>query len=54
MSHHYDSLLQTILPGSFPKVPWFDTNDFTLLSSFQNDTCSLAPDIFWLFLLADQ
>ena len=44
MTHQYDSLIQTILPGSFPKVPWFDTSDHTLLSitNFQNDTGSLA------------
>ena len=54
MTHQYDSLIQTILPGSFPKVPWFDTSDHTLLSitSFQNDAGSLA--LSSIFLLASQ
>ena len=54
MTHQYDSLIQTILPGSFPKVPWFDTSDHTLLSitTFQNDAGSLA--LSSIFLLASQ
>ena len=54
MTHQYDSLIQTILPGSFPKVPWFDTSDHTLLSitNFQNDAGSLA--LSSIFLLAGQ
>ena len=32
MSHHYDSSIQTFLPGSFPKVPWFETSDQKLLA----------------------
>ena len=54
MTHQYDSLIQTILPGSFPKVPWFDTSDHTLLSitSFQNDAGSLA--LSSILLLASQ
>ena len=44
MTHQYDSLRQTILPGSFPSVPWFETSDYTLRSisrlGFQMDALS--------------
>ena len=44
MTHQYDSLRQTILPGSFPSVPWFETSYQILLSisrfGFQMDALS--------------